>query len=92
MISRLPLAIACINLSILLLKQFGFFSLSSTDDVSTFSQKPFWPLANTPNFLDQVGTGVSFYIDFPLLGSGYLLSFPSRRSLLFAVYTFVARS
>lgn len=52
---RLPLAIACINLSILLVKQLGFFALSSASlDLASLSHKPFWSLADAPRFLDQV--------------------------------------
>ncbi len=54
MITRLPLAIACINLSILLVKALGLFSIETTSEVSFLSTKPVWSLASQPSFLNEV--------------------------------------
>lgn len=54
MITRLPLAIACINLSILLVKALGLYSIETTSEVSFLSTKPVWSLASQPSFLNEV--------------------------------------
>ena len=51
---RVPLAIACINLSIMLVKEVGLFNCNATADVTKLSQLPLWRFASVPDTLDEV--------------------------------------
>ena len=52
---QIPVAIACINLSIMLVKQIGLFNCDESFDAMKLSQLPVWKFASTPDFLNQVG-------------------------------------
>lgn len=51
---RMPLAIACINLSIMLVKEVGLFNCDAAADVTKLSQLPIWRFASVPDSLDEV--------------------------------------
>lgn len=55
LMNRLPLAIACINLSLLLVKTLDLYSLVDVNDVTILSTKPIWLLSSQASFLNEVG-------------------------------------
>lgn len=52
--NRLPLAIACINLSLLLVKTLDLYSLVDISDVTILSTKPIWLLSSQASFFNEV--------------------------------------
>ena len=53
---QIPVAIACINLSIMLTKHLGLFNCDEGSDVAKLSQLPAWKFASAPDFLNQVAS------------------------------------
>lgn len=73
---RLPLAISCINLSILLTKQLGLFNLPPSLDTTSLATMPVWSLANHPAFFLQLFNIIAeetFLLFHP--GEAYFLQF-----------------